>query len=54
MLERQQHGCRLERPGGAEGVTGHALDRCDRRSGFPKTLRMASASAASLRGVDVP
>ena len=55
VVERQQHRRRLQRAGGTEGVTGHALDR--RRSAAarrPNTSSAASASAASFNGVDVP
>ena len=38
MFHRQQHGNRLERAGGAEGVTGDALRRCDRHSPLAEHL----------------
>ena len=52
--DREQAGDGLGRAGGADEVAGDALRRGRRRGSVAEHLAMASASAASLSGVDVP
>ena len=57
VLERQQHGRRLECPGGAEGVSGDTLDRRHRRAGLTEHLehgfRLGSVVERRRRPVSV-